>query len=60
MAGCIVRKSALETGPDDVTSLTQPQVLEFSIRNMKSPYKTLLPQWNGTPVLPSTVTVLFS
>jgi hypothetical protein len=29
--------------------LNQPQILEFSLNNIKAPYKTLLPEWNDNP-----------
>ncbi len=39
----------LEPDKENKSTLNQPQILEFSTSDVKSPYKSLLPEWNGNP-----------
>lgn len=39
----------IEADPEKYSTRNQPQILEFSLNNLKASYKTLLPEWNGDP-----------
>jgi len=39
----------LDTAIEKRSTVNQPQILEFSVSNLKGPYKTLMPEWVGNP-----------